>query len=216
MKRCENPRIVRMRASENGARLHIEVESHQEDGKRCEKLTVFVARLARMPRVGEITEEEYLHLAEEAEISAATDMALRSLGACGASQQHLADKLRRRGVRRDVAEAAVAELAARGYLDEVSGALAEVKKDLQKLWGNRRILMDLAAKGYGKEAIEAARECLAEENAIERCEKLIARKRIAAPTDAETARRTVAMLVRQGYTPGECREALCRMKEGLT
>lgn len=197
-----------MRAADGGARLLLSVRVESEGDTRDEMLSVFTARLAKMPTVGVLNGEEYAHFARESEIARAIDLGLRLLGFGGASRVHLMEKMRQRGVKRDIAVAAVEEICARGYLSETRGVENEVKKGLQKLWGDRRILADMRAKGYGAEALSVAEELLKSENAPERCAKLIKRRRMVLPSEEREIARFVAALVRYGYTVSEIKEAL--------
>lgn len=197
-----------MRAADGGARLLLQIEIKGESGTRNEMLCVFASRLSHMPHCGVLTEVEYAGLCDEAELTKAMDIGLRLLGANGASHMQLVQKMRQRGVKSATAEAAVRELAARGYLNERAGALREAEKGLTKLWGNRRILADVRAKGYGEEALACVAELLEGENAPTRCAKLIKRRRMVLPCEDAALSRFVASLMRYGYTVNEIKQAL--------
>lgn len=199
-----------MRAADGGARLLLQVQVQTPLCSEVKTLSVFSARLQRMPRCGALTEEEYRLLCEEAELTHAMDIGLRLLGANGVSQLQLVQKMQHRGVKSATARAAVRELSARGYLDECRGALHEAQKGLGKLWGDRRILADLRAKGYGEAALAEAVALLAEGNGTERCAKLMARRRMALPRNEEELSRFMASLMRYGYTASEIKRA-CRL-----
>ncbi|MBO5354759.1 MAG: RecX family transcriptional regulator [Clostridia bacterium] len=141
-------RICGMRAADGGAQLVVEIEQRKGEEVIRETVALLTARLEGLPTVGEIGEEELLHLRREAEICDAIGAGMRSLGANGCSARYLAQKLRAKGFSADVAGEAVAELAEKGYLKEEEGALREAEKGIAKLWGDRRILADLQAKGY--------------------------------------------------------------------
>ena len=206
-------KILRVRAADGGARLLVVVESAEAGEVRKETLVVFSAHFNRLPAVGEIDEEMLCHLRREHALCAALDTGLRSLSAGGGSRTQLTQKLRARGVERDVAAEAVEELSARGYLQERESALAATARDLRKLWGDRRILADLQAKGYGDEALCAVREYLTQQDGTARCVRLLEKKRIRT-LDAQDADKLIASLMRYGYTRTEIREALRRSVEG--
>ena len=132
--------LCSMRAADGGARLLLMIRVESESGKRDEALSVFTARLYATPRLGALSEEEYLFFARESEMTKAMDMGLRFLGAGSASCLQLMTKMRQRGIKKEVAEAAVEALLARGCLFEQEGAFTEAQKGLKKLWGDRRIL----------------------------------------------------------------------------
>ena len=101
-----------------------------------------------------------------------------------------------------------------GYLDESKGALCEAERGLCKLWGDRRILAELYAKGYGDQAISAVKERLHCENGAKRCAKLIARRRITLSSDKAAAQRTIASLLRYGYSHDEIKRAFASQSRG--
>ena len=201
-------RICTIRAAEGGARLLIEVVVEEQGEARRELLAILSARLERLPRVGPIDEEQYEVLKHEAAISDAIAAGLRALGANGSSRRHLCEKLCMRGIRREVAAIAGEELAEKGYLKEEEGALREAEKGLAKLWGDRRILADLSAKGYGGGALKYAAARLRSEDGAARCAQLISKRRMPIPTDAKEAQKLFAALTRYGYSAGEIRHAM--------
>ena len=195
-----------VRAADGGARLLLSIRC----GEVRESLSVLAARISRVPALGGISEEELQLYRAEAEIAEAVTAGLRALSAGGCSRRGLLLKLRRRGVSAEAAGVAVAELAARRLLCEEESALRAAEVCLAKLWGNRRIMMELRAKGYEGEALEAAEALLRREDGSARCARLI-RKRRLYPQSEEMLPKTVAALMRYGYTRGEIARALGRM-----
>ncbi len=137
-------------------------------------------------------------------LAAALATGLRSLAAGTGSRLQLMQKLCQKGVARDVAEEAVAALCEKGYLNERESALAAAESDLRKLWGDRRILADLRAKGYGEEALLAVREFLGTKDGAARCVYLLQKRRL----DTGNPDKLIAALLRYGYARTEIREAL--------
>ena len=129
-------------------------------------------------------------------------------GANGCSAKHLVQKLRARGFDGDTASEAVTELAKKGYLKEEEGALREVEKGLAKLWGDRRILADLQAKGYTGGALKYAAARLRAEDGAVRCAMLMRKRRMQPLTDETRLRRILSSLVRYGYTQDEIKRAM--------
>ena len=201
-------KLLRVRAADGGARLCRVVELTDGEDTWRETLTVFAARLDRVPATGELDTETLALLRREDALSTALAMGLRSLGAGGSSEQHLARKLRAKGVEGYVAREAVAELSSRGYLDETDAAVREAERGLVKLWGDRRILTELRAKGYGDEALQAARVRLRREDGVLRCRRLLQKKHVAVADDPVAAQKLIASLMRYGYTTAEIRTAL--------
>ncbi len=196
--------ILHVRAADGGARLALVVESESAGEKTRETLTVLTARMARVPQRGEIDTDTLLLLRREHALCAALQMGLRSLSAGGGSRLQLRQKLCGKGVTRDVAEEAVSALCEKGYLDERESALAAAESDLRKLWGDRRILADLRAKGYGEEALLAVHARLREQDGAARCARLLQKRRF----DMENPEKLIAALMRYGYTRTEIRAAL--------
>ena len=201
-------RICSLRAAEGGARLLVELEV--AEGEECtrETLSLLAARLERLPAVGEISPETVLELRREDRICAALGAGLRMLGSNGCSARHLIQKLRMRGYDPEVAGEATAILSQKGYLREEEGALREAEKGIAKLWGDRRILADLSAKGYTGSALKYAAARLRTEDGASRCAALIAKRRIRISADEAELRRLFASLTRYGYTSEEIRAAL--------
>ena len=202
-----------MRAADGGARLLLHIQISQGEQASREILTAFAARLPCVPQCGVLSECEYEGLVAEDQMTKALDMGLRLLGAGAVSQLRLIQKMQQRGVGKEIATAAAAELFARGYADEAAGALREAEKGIGKLWGNRRILLDVRAKGYGDAALAAVKKFLLAQNAVKRCEKLIARRRMTLPLTEADASRFVTSLVRYGYTVHEIKQAISQKNE---
>ena len=199
--------ILCVRAADGGARLVITVKSMTCGEEKKESLSVFASHLTHLPTPGVIGEEMLELLRREHALCAALDTGLRSLGSGGGSSLQLKQKLRARGVAADVAMDAARELEERGYLQERKNALSLAARNLRKLWGDRRILADLRAKGYAEEAISAVREMLEGEDAMQRCAKLLEKRMIAALDEAQL-QKLIASLMRYGYTRTEIRAAL--------
>lgn len=180
------------------------------DGEVAERenLTVFASRLDRVPPVGELSPETYEHFCREADFCEAVGIGMRSLGAGAESRAKLLQKLRVRGVSPDIAREATEELARRGFLDEIGGAVREAERGIAKYWGDRRILADLKAKGYPPAACRAAQKRLAGEDGAARLAAFLCKRRIPVPRDEREAAKLFASLSRYGYSASEIRAAL--------
>ena len=198
--------ILNVRAADGGARLVLTLECASDGEKKRETLSVLTARMKGVPKKGAIDADTYELLRREHALCAALATGLRSLSAGGGSCLQLRQKLCGKGVSRDIAEEAVRELCEKGCLDERAGALSCAQSGLRKLWGDRRILADLRAKGYGEEALLAAQERLREEDGTARLVRLLQKRRF----DAENPEKLIASLMRYGYTRTEIRAALKR------
>ena len=201
--------ILSVRAADGGARLILTLECETVGEKWRETLSVLTARMSRVPQTGEIDADVFALLRREHALCAALAMGLRSLSAGGGSCVQLRQKLCGKGVARDVAEDAVQTLCEKGYLNERESALAAAEADLRKLWGDRRILADLRAKGYGEQALYAVRELLAGKDGAMRLVRLLQKRHF----DAENPDKLIAALMRYGYTRTEIRAALREVME---
>lgn len=206
-------RICRLRAADGGAQLLVDVEVTEAGECRRETLALLAARLERVPTVGEISPEALTQMHREDRICAALGAGLRMLGSNGSSVKHLVEKLHARGFDRDVSTEAVAILAEKGYLHEEDGALREAERGLAKLWGDRRILADLSAKGYTGSALKYAAARLRTEDGCARCAALMRKRRVGIPRDEGELRRLVSSFIRYGYTPEEIRASLKALKK---
>jgi regulatory protein len=117
------------------------------------------------------------------------------------TQAELTARLRRRGAEPSVAEAVVAELVDRGYLDDAAFARRWVEARAARGYGAARLRAELRARGVPTEVIAAALATLAPESALERCRQA-ARGRITTLRRAGPGRaapRLVAYLLRRGF-----------------
>ena len=87
----------------------------------------------------------------------AVELAYRALGTRDRTEAELRRFLARRGEDGEEVEAAIAELAAGGYLDDARYArrFAEDRRTLDR-WGAERIARDLERRGVAAEVVEAA------------------------------------------------------------
>ena len=197
-----------MRATDGGAHVCLALEWDDAGEMRREVLALCTARLSCVPCVGEIDAETLAYYRREDEIAKALAMGLRVLGASDGSAMQLKRKLRAKGVRAEVASEVIAELAKRNLFCESESAVRAAERNMEKLWGNRRILLDLQAKGYSGEALSAARERIGAEDSVARCRRLLQKRRITVmPEDKREADKIVAALARYGYSGNETRQA---------
>ena len=201
--------ILSVRAADGGARLVLTLECVSEDEKKRETLSVLTARVSRVPQKGKIDADTYELLHREHALCAALTTGMRSLSAGGGSRLQLWQKLCGKGVARDIAEEAVRVLCEKGCLDECAGALSCAQSGLRKLWGDRRILADLRAKGYGEAELLAVQEMLREKDGTARCVRLLQKRHF----DTENPEKLIASLMRYGYTRTEIRAALREVME---
>ena len=131
------------------------------------------------------------------------------------SRKSLVGKLRMKGVEPEIAEEAVAELEAKGYLNDTATATREAERAARKLWGKRRISAALFEKGYDEEVVRKAIYALedSEVDFVENCAELILKKYDGIPQDPKEKSKLFAAMTRYGYTSSEINSAIDKIKE---
>jgi regulatory protein len=128
------------------------------------------------------------------------------------SGRELARRLRRRGASADIAQAVVAELTTRGYVDDQAFARwwAEARARGRRV-GSHRLRQELLAKGIPRQMVEAAIAAAFEE--VGEADRALeaARRRLPALLRASGARagaRLADYLLRRGYPASAVRQAV--------
>lgn len=110
------------------------------------------------PGVGDpLSDTAVTELAHASEYRLACRHALRILDYGDNNARTLRDKLTRKGISREIAAEAVEKMVALGYVREAEQAKRlAVGYARRNLWGKRKIVSALIAKGYSREDAEAA------------------------------------------------------------
>jgi regulatory protein len=145
-------------------------------------------------------------------------VALDLLSRHGWSRRDLAGRLRRRGAPADVAEAVVADLEARGYVDDRAFAAAWAESRARgRAVGSRRLHDELRARGIARPLVtDAVRAAFAETDEAARALAAAARRlpALRRGSPAATARRLAGYLARRGY-PGDVVARVVRQTCGV-
>jgi regulatory protein len=130
----------------------------------------------------------------------ALDLAYRHLARRDRSEAEIRRHLAARGVEPAVAEPAVAELIAQGYLDDTRYArrFAEDRRSLDQ-WGNERIEQRLLAVGIDPETIATVLAEHGPDDELDAAIEVLRRRLPAPPRDAREADRALGLLLRRGY-----------------
>ena len=157
----------------------------------------------------EISQEKYDEISAFAEMHSAVKRGLSILSFGDNTKKGLALKLRQKGFSRPAAEYACEYLASAGYINEAESAKT-LARDMaeKKLYGARRIAAALVEKGFSREAINAAQEETDVDFALicaKRIKKMGGRELFA---EKETKGKTVAALLRYGFSYDDIKEAL--------
>ena len=156
---------------------------------------------------GEISPELFDLIEKEAKECAAYRRGVGILAYGANSRRTLERKLRQKGFDGELARSAAQKLDADGYINESEDAVRLAESCVRKLWGERRILAHLREKGYTGEALEAAKEALAEIDFTANCRRFIEKKYGSFPKDKKEAEKAVAALMRYGYTLSQIKSA---------
>lgn len=160
---------------------------------------------------GEVSEECFDAVLEVSKRYAARRRAMYILSYGGCSESRLAQKLRAKGIEAAIAKSVASELAEEGYLNEQGDAQREAERNAAKLWGERRIVADLRAKGYASDAIRDAMDALCEQiDFSELCACRIKRFFGEISEDPAERKRQIASLERAGFSFSQIREATRR------
>lgn len=157
--------------------------------------------------VGEISREDTKALLYEDEKYRATKKAFDILAFGRNSARTLALKLRHRNFSPRVCDEVAALMKEKGYIREDEDVVLEAEACVNKHWGMRRILMHLHQKGYDSDAMNVAKEYLAEVDFAEVCAELIRKEYGTLPKDETERNRVIASVVRYGYSMTEIKNA---------
>ncbi len=208
-------KISSIRRMENEPLSVVTLTASGGDEAKTEKLVVFSDFCPENGiGLGECDEDTARSLRDCAGVTEAYRRGERLLAYSANSERVLITKLRSKGVSAEHAREATRMLAERGFIDDRENVLAEAEKCVKKLWGPRRIMAELSAKGYRGEVLNEARAYLEDVDFSESLAVLIEKKyrRILLAGDEKDMEKTVAALVRYGYTPRESLSAVRRLK----
>lgn len=137
-----------------------------------------------------------------------------------ARREHAVSELRRKLAQKgyDAAEvkAVMADMQARGYVDDARYALARARyRVLQSRWGWQRVAQELAMAGIEPDLVTAARQALEDEGvSLSAGAAVVARRKLGkvGVLDKEAVfkqrQKALSALVRKGYSLSEAKEAL--------
>ncbi len=167
-----------------------------------------------IPAVGEFfgaVEFDALTFAEECSNAAIKAVSLLAYGDNTAKK--LAEKLRQKGFSRDAADAAVAFCVEKRYIRE-DAQLKRLMENLceKKKYGLRRIRQEIYQKGFSEDVVKAVFRDVVDtldfEAALDDRVRKLGQDAFSTP---EKKQKSIAALVRYGFTYEEIREALRRM-----
>ncbi|MBQ8850145.1 MAG: regulatory protein RecX [Clostridia bacterium] len=165
--------------------------------------------------VGECDRSVFDAASEAAELYSAVKRGLFILGYGSCSKKDLCRRLVMKGIPREVANAAVNELAADGFINERADAEREAERCVSKLWGRKKITAHLYNKGYSEEAVKGALYAL-EDSGVdfsELCAERLRRAYDSLPDDPKDIQRVMAALARCGFSGSEIKTAMRIFKD---
>ena len=188
------------------------------EGERAQRET-FLISSARMADwqlcCGETSQACFDAVSHGAQVYRATKRGLYLLGYGTCSERALCQKLIAKGIARDVAREAVAELSCAGYLNEKADAAREAERCVTKEWGKRRIVAALHAKGFSDEAIKSAMNELEDAGVdyVELCVSRIRKQVGVVPSEPAEKQKLIASQMRCGFSLSEIKEAFSLIQE---
>ena len=156
-----------------------------------------------------VSEEDFAGMEHAALISRARARTREILSYAGQSRASLLQKLRHHGLPEEICEE-TADWAVEQRLireDEQTLRAAEIYHR-RKYWGRKRIAAELAAKGYGAEAIKAAAASIPDGEYARALRLIIEKKFGEIPDDPAERQKMVLSLLRLGYTGQEIKDAI--------
>ena len=191
-------------------RISFEIRSDSRENVQRESFIISSKKYLVMGiEKGETTTDVYETVAREAEVWSAVKrgLALLNYGAC--SEKALRMKLSSKGFDKEIAAEAVLEISSMGIMNAERDAICEANKCISKLWGKRRIMSELFAKGYSSEAVAAAmRELeLSGVDYTQNCLSLMQKRKTKISNDVREKQKIFAAMSRYGYSASEIREA---------
>ena len=164
-------------------------------------------------QAGTVSEEQAHALLDAGRLCGAIRRGIAMLGYADQSARRLAYKLTAKGVDRETAAAAVAYLAAKGYIHEDSTAALRAEQGLRKGWGERRIREDLCAHGFSREAVEEAMESLSDVDWAEACAAVLRKRYGEIPAERSQRQKLIAAMMRLGFEAEDIRTAMGGLDE---
>ena len=193
-------------------RVAVLFEIQNEENIQRETFLVSAAAVADLSlRVGECTSDCFEKVEQRARLEVAEKRALQILSYGSCSEKMLCRKLVMKGISREIAEEAVVELCAKGFLDSSASAVREVEKGIAKLWGRKRIAAALFEKGYADRTVREALSVLSEVDEVELCARRIEKQVGEIPADINERRKLIASLERHGFSSSQIREAFLKL-----
>ena len=169
--------IRNVRPRNNGSELLVTVELSDDNNIEKRNLAVLTQDWSYLLNVrGEIDSELFDRLETADRYSTAVRLGTGILAYGANSRAGLIMKLRRKGCDSESAVAAAEYLCGCGFVDEFADAERLAERDLKKLYGKRRILSDIYAKGYGDSVVAYISEFLGEVDFPDMCAKLILKR----------------------------------------
>ena len=164
---------------------------------------------------GESDVHAFEDVAHASYVWTATKKGIVILGYGAVSPRGMKTKLISKGFDKTLAEDATRELIAMGLIKPFDDASEIARRCASKLWGKKRIISELYAKGFSSEAVTAALNSLEDEEVdfVQNCFRLIEKRYGEIPADPSGRKKMFAALCRYGYSSGEIKQAIDLYKE---
>ncbi len=185
----------------------IEVTIVYNDSCETEKLTLLRDKCTY--KAGDpLSEADILTLHAEGELFVAVMHGIRLLGYSDQSVRALTRKLVGKGYSRLTAESAAREIERLGYINETEQVMRRARAHTSKLKGQRLVISELYADGYGKETISHWLE-RDDTDYGSLCARAIRKKGgLPEKSDTDARKKLISHLYRRGFTSFDIKEAV--------
>lgn len=200
--------LRRVLTQNEGREVQVEIELREGEKRDARSFLLPAAIFEKLGiSEGEITREDVMEIMDAEERYRALKRAFDILAYGRNSTKTLADKLRHRGFKPEICQDIAGYMRDNGYIDESEDVEREIELCLRKNWGGRRILMHLHEKGYNSDAMQIAKERLAEIDFTDVCVKCIREKFRTLPKDEGERKKIISVLIRYGFSMTDIKEA---------
>lgn len=189
---------------DSGNTVKLKVEMRSDDNTEIKQLYISSSQYydCGRPQEGQITEEFYDRLETMSQMYDAVRKGAYLLGYSASNKSRLLRKLVSKGISEENASLAVEYLSDKGYIDELSQVKRLILRMADKnMYGKRRIISELFAKGYAREIISEAFESIEDDIDFESNKKELVRAKFEGQDihDPKVKQKIYSLLRRYGY-----------------
>ena len=199
--------------SESPAGISLAILAQRDEAPKPETVQFLISRelwlWGRLQENAVLPEEVFLEMEHNASFSRALARMRSILSYSGQSRHNLVNRLRQFGFSDEICEETADYAVEHGFVREEAqaGHAAEIYLR-RKYWGKRRIVSELASRGYPQDVIQEAIDAIPDEEFRRALIQIIEKKYGMPPSDPGERQKMVLSLLRLGYTGSEIKEAI--------